>query len=390
MVRSFPRSWIASGAQYVAWPVAVLAALIAGDADCALAQAVAAPGSDDIQTFALARRYATSEPQPPVRSPGSPSYVAPSYLARGVPAVPPLNSDRWQSPVDSLYGGAEYLLIRTHFSEAIAYVQVTDSLSGGLPHESVQAREINFPYSSAFRTYVGYHLTPTAAIQFTYFHLGSSAAANGSPASPNQSFVDAYGDKANFGQSIATNSSVMLNVFDLDYAGRFSLGGGRLNLRPAAGARWADVRQHYDSTVSDPLAGVVGTGTFNTHFTGFGPHFSLLGQAHCTPNSPFSLIARGATSLLVGGYNNTSGAVFTGVAGADQSAHRTLMVPVLEAEIGAAWQPTSNLTFSAGWLWQAWFDLGVSGGTDGGKYIEADDSSIMSFDGLFLRGLWQY
>jgi hypothetical protein len=39
---------------------------------------------------------------------------------------------------------------------------------------------------------------------------------------------------------------------------------------------------------------------------------------------------------------------------------------------------------------QAWFDLGVSGGTNGGKYIEVDDSNIMAFDGLFTRGMWRY
>jgi hypothetical protein len=42
-------------------------------------------------------------------------------------------------------------------------------------------------------------------------------------------------------------------------------------------------------------------------------------------------------------------------------------------------------------LWQAWFDLGVSGGTTyNGKFAENDSASIMSFDGLFLRGMWRY
>jgi hypothetical protein len=151
------------------------------------------------------------------------------------------------------------------------------------------------------------------------------------------------------------------------------------------------VRQHNDSTVIDPVAGAIGVGTFNTHFTGFGPHFSLLSQAHLRPNSPFSLIARGAGSILVGPSNINSGLTYTGIGGGDQSTHRILTVPVIEAELGGAWQPTENLMFSAGWLWQAWFDMGVSGGTTyNGKFAEADSSSIMSFDGLFLRGLWRY
>jgi hypothetical protein len=358
--------------------------LVAGQVADVSAQGPVPAVPTAIQPYGITATYATNAPTPALPVSTAPSYAP---LAQSAVLCP---TTSWCSP-DGFFAGADYLLLRTHFSQAIGFVQVTDSLSGGLPHESVQAREINFPYSSGFRTYLGYNLTQTSAIQFTYFHFNNSASLNATPASPNQFFVDAYTDRANFGQSILSNSSINLNAFDLDYVGRYTVGGGRLNLRPAAGARWATIRQHNDNTVTDPTLGVLGVGTFNTHFTGFGPHFSLLGQAKCQPNSPFSFIARGATSILVGGFNNTSGATFTGVAGADQSAHRTLTVPVLEAELGAAWQPTDNLMFSAGWLWQAWFDLGVSGGTTyGGHYAENDATSIMAFDGLFLRGLWRY
>lgn len=385
-MRPFTISSRSLGSRQTAMRHFLPALVVLGHVASATAQGIRSPDGGEIQPFAVARRYAATDQPAAVVSPAPQTNRPP--IGQCNPCWSGLN---WQSAADPIYGGADYLLIRTHFSQAIAYVQATDSVVNGLPHESVQAREINFPYSSAFRTYVGYYLTPRSAVQLTYFHLNSSVAANGTPAAPNQFLVDAYGDRANFGQSIATNSSVNINAFDLDYAGRFSFGRGRLNLRPAAGARWADVRQHNDSTVTSPTTGTIGAGTFNTHFTGFGPHFSLLGQAYCRPNSPFSLVARGGASLLVGGFNNTSGAVFSGVAGGDQSAHRTLTVPVLEAELGGAWQPTENLMFSAGWLWQAWFDLGVSGGTTySGKYAETDSASVMAFDGLFLRGMWRY
>ena len=245
--------------------------------------------------------------------------------------APALGGGGWSTAASSFFGGADYLLLRTHFSQAIAYVQATDSLVNGLPNESVQAREINFPYSSGFRTYVGYNFTPISGVQFTYFHFANSATVGGTPASPNQFFIDAYTDRTTFGQSIVSNSSISLNAFDLDYLGRFAVAGGRLSLRPAAGARWATIRQHNDTSVHDPTLGTIGTGTFNTHFTGFGPHVSLLAQARHHPQSPFSLIARGGNSLLLGGFNNTSGAVFPGFASANQSAHCMLMVPVLEA-----------------------------------------------------------
>lgn len=379
---NFRRRW--SGINQNAARLSLALAFVVGHALVVRGQNANVPGSQPIQTSTIAASYAAT-PRPMV-----PVSVTSPYSVRPSTTKPLWSNAAWQSNAGAVYGGVEYLLLRTHFSEAIAYVQVSDSIVNGLPNQSVTAREINFPYTSAFRTYVGYQITPSAALQLTYFYLNNSATISGSPSAAGQTFVDAYGDQAKFGQTMGGTSFVRLNVFDLDFAGRYAVA-PQLTLRPAAGVRFADVRQHNDSTVTDPLAGPLATGTFNTHFTGFGPHGSLLGQAYLKPNSPFSLIARGAGSLLLGGYSNTSGAVITGIAGGQQTAHRALTVPVVEAEIGGAWQPTQNLMFSAGLLWQAWFDLGVSGGTTyNGKFAESDSASIMSFDGLFLRGLWRY
>jgi Legionella pneumophila major outer membrane protein precursor len=296
----------------------------------------------------------------------------------------------WAATAGRIYAGADYLLLRAHFSEAIAFVQVTDSLQNGLPHEQSQAQELNFSYNSAFRTYLGYHLSPVSDLQFTYLHINTSVAVNGTSSSPAQFNIDAFGDRAGFGQSIQTNANVQLNAFDFDYVKPFVLNQGCFGVRASAGVRLADVRQSYGSNTFDALGGVIGQGAFATHFFGAGPHLGLQAQARRRPDSSFSLIARGAGSILVGGYDISSGAVFTGVGGASQAASHTLTVPVIEAELGAAWQPTPSFTLSAGWMFQAWFDLGVSGGTNGGKYIEVDDSNIMSFDGLFTRAMWRY
>lgn len=347
---------------------------------------IAASFAADIQPPAAPTRMAMRQDRPIAVQP--PPLIGQSATSAGAwPASTGINA-AWRAGAESVYGGAEYLLLRTHFSQGIAFVEVGGSVVNGLPNQSVTAKEINFPYTSAFRVYMGYHLSQNAALQLTYFYLNNSTSVFGSPG-PGQTFIDAYGSQATAGQTLGGTSLVRLNVFDLDLVGRYPIG-RQFVLRPAAGVRWADVRQHNDSTLSSAL-GPLTVGTFNTHFSGFGPHGSLLGQAYLAPNSPFSLIARGAGSLLAGGYSNVSGAVISGVAGGQQVAHRFLTVPVVEAEVGGAWQPTPNLMFSAGWLWQAWFDLGVSGGTTyNGKYAEADSAGIMAFDGLFLRGLWRY
>src|SRR5947207_2071459 len=59
----------------------------------------------------------------------------------------------------------------------------------------------------------------------------------------------------------------------------------------------------------------------------------------------------------------------TGAFTGGQSSGRILVVPVLESELGASWQPTDSWRFSAGWFVQAWFDLGVSGGTFSGANL---------------------
>lgn len=377
-----------------------LLSMACGLVSAAVVQADSALSAGAIQTSTIAASYAAdvrassptaiSQPERPFAAQPPPFAAPPMAGAGPVGAWPAANwnSAAWRASAESVYGGAEYLLLRTHFSQGIAFVEVGGSVVNGLPNQSVTAKEINFPYTSAFRTYVGYHLTATAALQLTYFYLNNSTTVFGTPGA-GQTFIDAYGSQATAGQTLGGTSQVRLNVFDLDLVGRYAIG-RQLTLRPAAGVRWADVRQHNDSTLSSAL-GPLTTGTFNTHYTGFGPHGSLLGQAYLAPNSPFSLMARGAGSLLLGGYSNTSGAVISGVAGGEQNAHRFLTVPVIEAEVGGAWQPTQNLMFSAGWLWQAWFDLGVSGGTTyNGKFAETDSASIMAFDGLFLRGLWRY
>ena len=46
----------------------------------------------------------------------------------------------------------QYLLLRTHFSEGLAFARVSDSLAGGVFNRRVSAAELDFDYESSFRT----------------------------------------------------------------------------------------------------------------------------------------------------------------------------------------------------------------------------------------------
>ena len=297
----------------------------------------------------------------------------------------------------ALFGGGDYLFIRPHFSEAVAFATVTDSLGPAGFRRIVAANELDFDYDSSFRFFLGYHLAECADVRLTYWHLDADTGVTGT-AGPGQTIVDPFGNLGLTGSTIDTSASVQMNVFDLEYLRRLEYNCAGVGFLYSAGLRFADVNQFYNSTIS---AGPVVTsdGRFDVDFTGVGPYLSLTGETGRGTRRPLSLFAKGAMSLLVGQYDLSTAVQLPGVFGG-QFADRIRTVPVLESELGMAWRPSDSIRLSAGWLFQAWFNLGTSGGTFDGERLPfapvdtafggADDADIMSFDGLFVRAEINY
>jgi hypothetical protein len=290
------------------------------------------------------------------------------------------------------FAGAEYRLIRPHFSEAVAFATVRDSIGPLGFSRQVTANELDFDYDSSMRFLLGYHLNQSADIRLSYWYLNAETLVDG-VAGPGETIVDPFGNLGTTGSQIDTSASVKLNVFDLEYLRPLSTQCGNVGFLYTAGLRFADVNQFYDSTIS--AAGLVtSNGVFEVDYFGVGPYLSLTGETRHGACRQFSLFAKGAMALLVGQYDVTTDVTLPGVSGG-QSANRVRTAPVLESELGAAWMPNDRIRLTAGWLFQAWFNLGTSGGTFDGERLPiapvdtafggADDSDIMSFDGLFLR-----
>ena len=183
-------------------------------------------------------------------------------------AEPALGS-RW-------YAAQDYLLIRTHFSEAIAFARVNDSLVGGVFNRHVEADELNFDYESSFRSTLGYHLNDCADIRFTFWHLDVDTLVRG-VAGPGETIVDPYGGMAPTGAEIAAGASVKMNVFDLEYVRPIRIPHPHLGFEYSAGLRFADVEQFADSTIHN--GGVMTSrGVFETDFFGVGPYLSVTGK----------------------------------------------------------------------------------------------------------------
>jgi len=298
------------------------------------------------------------------------------------------------------FAGADYRLVRTHFSEAVAFATLTAGAGPQGPDLRVRASELNFDYNSSFMVFAGYHLNDCADVRFSYWHLDTSTDVLGA-AGPGQVIVDPFGNLAPAGTNINTTASVRLNVFDLEYLRRMEDPTWPASVMYSAGLRFADVNQFYESNIS---AGgqALSDGLFRVDWFGVGPYGSITGRTWLGDCRRFSVFAKAGGALLVGNNNVSTDVSVTGAFTGGQSAGRILVVPVLESELGGSWQ-NDRWRLSAGWLVQAWFDLGVSGGTFSGQTLPlvgfppiqnvfggADDSSIMGFDAFFLRAEYNY
>lgn len=296
------------------------------------------------------------------------------------------------------YIGAEYRLIRAHFSEAVAFAEVNDSLTGLGFERRVQARELSFDYDSSMRFYVGSRIGDFQDLRFSYWHFNTDVAVNGR-AGLGQTMVDPFGNLALTGSRISTRASINLNVYDLEYLQTMNYPCQNVDFVYSAGLRFADVNQDYNSVIRDAGGTLLTSGVFSADFFGVGPYLTLAGStSRC--NRQVSLFAKGGGAVLIGSYEVASEVAIPGVAVGGQSAQRMKAVPILEAELGASWHPGERMTISAGWMFQAWLNIGTSGGTFDGENLplapidtvfgQADDADIMSFDGLFVRAEFRF
>lgn len=301
----------------------------------------------------------------------------------------PSHGSRW-------FAGQEYLFLRTHFSEALAFARVNDSMPGGVFTRRVRSEELDFDYESSFRSTLGYHLNDTSDLRFTYWHLDVDTLVTG-VAGVGETIVDPYGGLAPTGSDIAASAAVKMNVYDLEYVRPLHFTRPNLGFEYSAGLRIADVEQSSVSTIRN--AGVLTSeGAFSADFFGVGPYMAMTGNVSSRRFDRLSLFGKMGTALLVGQYDVGSQFMIPGTVNGGQQAERTRMVPVIEMEVGSEWKATDYLTISSGWLFQSWFNLGASGGTfdpnagafaggsfDESAFVGTDDADIMSFDGLFVR-----
>lgn len=305
-------------------------------------------------------------------------------------------------PAPGFYAGAEYLLIRPHFSEAIAFAQGTQTPTT----LATEGRELQFGYDSSFRVFAGYRRGyGQGELRFTFWHFEGDISVEGT-AGPGQFIVDPFGNVVGAvtvldlygrfaptalvgGNLIRTKAAVETNVYDFDFVKPILSRSPNWGLNWSAGVRIADIDQYYESVIT--LAGApLSRGDFAANFIGAGPRLGVEARRHFGVEGRLSLFANGHASLLLGENTIRSSNAPNPAFSASQSESLTRTIPVMETELGVSWAIGDSLHVSGGWMFQAWLDMGVSGGQFGGLFVGADDSNVMSFDGMFLRGEWTF
>lgn len=327
------------------------------------------------------------------------------------PSVAALEGDRTTFPrLAGWYAGAEFLLIRPHWSEAIAFAQGTQTASSF----QTAARELQFDYDPSLRAFAGYRFgNGRGELRFTYSHLPGDidVSADGSALGAGEFIVDPLGNLVGTvvvidpsdrrfgtpdailtgGDFIRTRATVETNVYDVDFVKPVLLKSPNWAVSWSAGARIADVDQYYESVITNAGAPFA-RGEFSVDFIGAGPRLGFEARRYLGQACRLSVFANGHGALLVGDYDvrfsNATTVPVPFVARQESSLTRT--VPVMETELGASWCVSDSLSLTLGWLFQAWLDLGTSGGQFGGFFAGADDTNVMSFDGLSLAAEWTF
>ena len=105
-----------------------------------------------------------------------------------------------------------------------------------------------------------------------------------------------------------------------------------------------------------------------------------------------SVYAKANMALLIGDYTMNRLRTLPGNAQAPteidtQNDTFARIIPVADIEVGGSWQVAPYTFISAGWFFQAWWDLGQAETVNNTPTFDAlDSANILGFDGLFVRG----
>jgi hypothetical protein len=300
------------------------------------------------------------------------------------------------------YGGADYILARPDFSTAQAFVKIVGSGTTTVNETDTMIQQ-KFDYQSSVRAFIGYHTACGEDIRFTYWNFNNGGTLETPAPTDTTVFGGQFMTRANEpDQRLINTVGLNMNVYDIDYSRCCCNPCGSCGcnnccpvwtLRYSAGIRIADVRR-VDNTFSinppvedepPPAEALV-----SASFIGAGPRVGLEGRRYFRSFDRLSLFARANFALMLGEVDLKQTLIVTSsdispTTTETQTDSHDRIIPEADIEIGGDWQITNCLRLSAGYLFQAWWDLGEFEQISNTDFVHIDSSNIMGFDGLFAR-----
>jgi hypothetical protein len=177
------------------------------------------------------------------------------------------------------------------------------------------------------------------------------------------------------GNSAPLTSHLNMSVIDFDYASRENSLGPLWDMKWRTGIRVATI--FFDSSATTALL----SQHESNNFTGGGLHFGLhlkrrLGE------SGFSLVGQLDGGAVLGSVHQLYSETVAGAGSGQALASQVEPAPVLEVRFGVDYAPPqlSSLRLSTGYLFERWWTVGETHGTQG----------EVTYQGLFFRGEWRY
>jgi hypothetical protein len=171
------------------------------------------------------------------------------------------------------------------------------------------------------------------------------------------------------------SSHLNMTVVDLDYSSQELSLGPIWDMKWRTGVRIATI--FFDSTATTPVM----SQHESNNFTGAGLHFGL-DLRRKLGDSGFSVIGTADVGFVLGKVDQLYEETIPGTGSGSTTANQIEPAPVLEVRLGIDYAPhiLPNLHFSAGYIYECWWVVGETSGTQGD----------VNFQGVFVRGEWRY
>jgi hypothetical protein len=313
----------------------------------------------------------------------------------------------WCCPPGRYYFTADYIYARANFSSAIAFLEQEDEIEQGVGIDTFHS--LSFNYESSYRFGGGYRLCNCGEeVRFLFTRLSSTA----NSVAPFGAF-NAYEVTAEPDGETRIHAGVDVKSYDVDFAKTIQLGGQccgcgdscggygcgdpcgcgcpAWDITWSGGFRFADVgwSRTYDAVNADFETTTNAVSVMD--FRGGGLKMGLEGRRYFCGNGCFSVYLKGDLSLLFGDVDlQAVRRTF------DDGEQETLniqtfgtrqIIPVTEIETGLTAHVTCNTSFTTGYMFSAWHDLGFRDEFNFPTLMETsyDDANILGFEGFFAR-----